>query len=282
MVDCPTAFVTGWPVEHSRSPMIHGHWLRTYGLQGNYVKHGCAPEEFADFIFNLETYGFVGGNITLPHKQQAFQLIQNRDAEAQRLGAVNTVWLDKGVLRATNTDGYGFLANLDDQCPGWDNHDNRQRGALVLGAGGASRAIIDSLKERKFSLITIANRTRAKAESLVQQFGPVCQAVDYSGLQPEHRTAAVIVNTTSLGMNDQSQAIDLDGFAKDTVVCDIVYTPLITPLLQQARNLGMQSVDGLGMLLHQAVPGFEKWFGVRPEVDAALKDLVLADLGESR
>ena len=281
MADTKTAFVTGWPVNHSRSPLIHNHWLKRHGLSGEYVKYPCEPENFGDFLSNLEQHGYVGGNVTVPHKETAHALVQSMDPESRRLGAINTVWLNNGQLQGTNTDGYGFLANLDQQCPGWDSETNRILGALLLGAGGASRAIINALADRGFSKITIANRTLEKAEKLARHFGGPCCATSMAGLSAKSCRAAIIVNTTSLGMNDGASPLDLTGFPQSTIVNDIVYTPLITPLLAQAEHLGMRVADGLGMLLHQAVPGFEKWFGVRPVVDEELRNLILADLGET-
>jgi len=275
------AFVTGWPVNHSRSPLIHSYWLKKYDISGEYVKRPAAPDDFEDFIARLEKEGFVGGNVTVPHKEAAFSLVEHPQPAAQTLGAVNTVWLEDGVLQGTNTDGYGFLANLDDRHPGWDSSANRQKGALVLGAGGASRAIIYSLMERGFSSIVIANRTIARAETLAEYFGSPCRAIEIDRAKAGDLDPAIIVNTTSIGMNDDKSPLDLADFSTTTIVHDIVYTPLFTPLLGQAQRLGMPVVDGLGMLLHQAVPGFEKWFGVRPEVDDALRQILLTDLGET-
>lgn len=283
MAEFKKAFVTGWPVNHSRSPIIHRYWLKQHGLsdQGDYDKHPCKPEDLAEFLTNLERDGFVGGNVTVPHKEDVFAFVKNPQPAAAALGAINTIWIEDGELQGTNTDGYGFLANLDDRQPGWDSVDNRNRGALVLGAGGASRAIIHALVERGFSQVLIANRTLARAEQLAQRFGPTCRAMAISEVTPQNCAPSFIVNTTSIGMNDGESPLDLSGFATDTIVHDIVYTPLMTPLLKQADELGMSAVDGLGMLLHQAVLGFEKWFGVRPEVDEALRQLILDDLGET-
>lgn len=280
MADAKTAFVTGWPVKHSRSPLIHQYWLKKYGLAGNYIKHPCAAEEFSTFLTSLADIGYVGGNVTVPHKETAFELVERTDSLADALGAVNTVWIEDNILHGTNTDEYGFLANLDDRSPNWDNSDHQQRGALVIGAGGASRAIIHALLARKFSRITLVNRTRQKAQRLADFFGSTCHAAGLEWLDRPDTDPAIIINTTSLGMNDGKSPADLSAFSKNTIVSDIVYTPLQTPLLRQAADLGMVPVDGLGMLLHQAVPGFEKWFGVRPQVDEELRALILQDLGE--
>ncbi|MEP1207100.1 MAG: shikimate dehydrogenase [Rhizobiaceae bacterium] len=284
MAEFKKAFVTGWPVNHSRSPLIHNHWLKKHGLgdAGEYLKRPCEPEDLVEFLTHLREEGFVGGNVTVPHKEATFDLIAHPQPEAELLGAVNTVWLDQdGELQGTNTDGYGFLANLDDRHPNWDSAANREKAALVLGAGGASRAIIHSLMQRGFARIIIANRTLSKAEALAEHFGTPCHAADIAGITSETVDPSLIVNTTSIGMNDGQSPLDLSGFASSTLVHDIVYTPLVTPLLAQARQLGMPIVDGLGMLLHQAVPGFEKWFGIRPEVDDALRQILLNDLGET-
>lgn len=283
MANQKKAFVTGWPVNHSRSPIIHRYWLQKHGLldQGDYVKHPCTSEDLPAFLTNLERDGFVGGNVTVPHKEDVFAFVKEPQPAAAALGAINTIWIENGELQGTNTDGYGFLANLDDRLPGWDNPDNLKKGALVLGAGGASRAIIYALVERGFSQVLIGNRTLARAEQLAERFGPTCRAMAISEVTPQSCAPSLIVNTTSIGMNDGESPIDLTGFSKNTIVHDIVYTPLMTPMLKQADELGMSAVDGLGMLLHQAVLGFEKWFGVRPEVDSTLRQLILDDLGES-
>ena len=280
MDDFKKAFVIGWPIEHSRSPLIHTHWLTHHKIRGSYEKIAVEPDQLADFLESLEENGFVGGNVTMPHKEPVFALADHIESDAQRLGAVNTLWRDKGKLNATNTDGYGFLANLDDRSVGWDNETYRKRGALVLGAGGAARGIVDSLVQRGFKDITIANRTLDKAKDLAGLYPDTCHAASMGELPKHVQNAALIVNTTSLGMHDNKSPLDLSGFNPDTMVNDIVYTPLKTPLLKQANELGMKAVDGLGMLLHQAVPGFERWFGVRPKVTDALRDLILRDLGE--
>lgn len=280
MPDIKRAFVTGWPIDHSRSPLIHNHWLKQYGLAGEYVIRPCEPEKFAEFLATMKQEGFIGGNISIPHKETAFTIIDAPEPAALNLGAVNTIWMENGHLCGTNTDEYGFLANLDEQHPGWDNSDNKAAGALVLGAGGASRAIIHGLLQRQFANITIANRTLDRAKNLVNQFGSNCHALELNQVTPQNFNPAIIINTTSIGMKDDIQPIDLEGYPVTAIVHDIVYTPLITPLLAQAQSLNMPTIDGLGMLLHQAVPGFEKWFGIRPKVDASLRQLILENLGE--
>ncbi|MEL6503226.1 MAG: shikimate dehydrogenase [Pseudomonadota bacterium] len=274
-----SAFVTGWPVTHSRSPLIHGHWLKAHKLDGDYVKHGVPPEDL-NALFNAVRQGhWLGGNVTLPHKEAAFTLVDELHGTAKRLGAVNTVWHQDGRLHGTNTDGAGFLANLDERSAGWDSDEKRGRGALVLGAGGAAQAIVVALQDRRFAPVFIANRTVEKAQKLAAEFGPPCRALSLQEATSAAINVAFIVNTTSVGMDGQSSPISVEGFAQDCLVNDIIYTPLETPLLAAARKRGLPVVDGLGMLLHQAVPGFERWFGVRPTVTEELRTLILRDLG---
>ncbi|GMB83297.1 shikimate dehydrogenase [Shinella zoogloeoides] len=271
------AFVTGFPVKHSRSPLIHGHWLEKLGLAGSYTRQEVSPEDFAGFISRLKSgeSGFIGGNVTIPHKETAYRLADRPDALSEELGASNTLWLEDGRLCATNTDGYGFLANLDAAAPGW----NRTDRAVILGAGGASRAIIQAVRDRGVGEIHVVNRTVARAQELADRFGPKAHAHGMEALAEVTKGAGLFVNTTSLGMDGEAAPdFDFSPLAGDAVVTDIVYVPLVTPILRQASAQGFATVDGLGMLLHQAVPGFEKWFGVRPTVDAALRNLVLADM----
>ena len=271
------AFVVGYPIKHSRSPLIHGHWLEKAGLAGSYTRQAVAPEDFAGFISWLKSgeSGFVGGNVTIPHKESAFTLADQPDNLSAELGAANTLWLEDGRLRATNTDGYGFLANLDAAAPGW----NRTDRAVILGAGGASRAIIQAVRDRGVGEIHVVNRTVSRAQELADRFGPKVHAHPMEALGEVTKGAGLFVNTTSLGMDGApAPAIDFSPLAGGAVVTDIVYVPLVTPILRQAIDQGFATVDGLGMLLHQAVPGFEKWFGVQPHVDAALRDIILADM----
>jgi len=271
------AFVTGYPVKHSRSPLIHGHWLEKLGLAGSYTRQEVSPEDFAGFISRLKSgeSGFVGGNVTIPHKETAYSLADRPDALSEELGASNTLWLEDGRLCATNTDGYGFLANLDAAAPGW----NRTDRAVILGAGGASRAIIQAVRDRGVGEIHVVNRTVARAQELADRFGPKVHAHGMEALAEVTKGAGLFVNTTSLGMDGEAAPdFDFSPLASDAMVTDIVYVPLVTPILHQASAQGFATVDGLGMLLHQAVPGFEKWFGVRPTVDAALRNLILADM----
>ncbi|MCQ4633838.1 shikimate dehydrogenase [Shinella sp. CPCC 100929] len=271
------AFVTGYPVKHSRSPLIHGYWLETLGLAGSYKRQEVKPEDFAGFLSRLKSgeSGFVGGNVTIPHKELAFRLADKPDALSEELGASNTLWLEEGALHATNTDGFGFLANLDATAPGWDRTDR----AVILGAGGASRAIIQAVRDRGVGEIHVVNRTVERAEELAARFGPKVHAHAMPALAEVSKGAGLFVNTTSLGMDGEAAPdFDFSPLAVGAVVTDIVYVPLITPILRQAAEQGFATVDGLGMLLHQAAPGFEKWFGTRPVVDAALRRLILADM----
>ncbi|EUC00997.1 Shikimate dehydrogenase [Rhizobium sp. CF080] len=271
------AFVTGWPVKHSRSPLIHGHWLKQFGIAGSYRAEAITEADFPAFIKSLKEgrSGFRGGNVTIPHKELAFKLADRPDDLAEELGASNTLWMEDGLLHATNTDGHGFTANLDDRHPGWDKTGR----VVIFGAGGASRAVIQAIRDRGIGEIHVVNRTVARARELADRFGVKVHAHPVEALNEVMTGAGLFVNTTSLGM-DGSEAPDIDysPLAFGAVVTDIVYVPLKTPLLAQAEAQGFPIVDGLGMLLHQAVPGFEKWFGRRPVVDKALRDLVIADM----
>jgi shikimate dehydrogenase len=265
------ACVVGWPVSHSLSPVIHGFWLNAYGIDGDYVKAAVEPEKLARFLKDLAANGLCGGNVTVPHKIEAHRLCERLDAAAKAIGAVNTVWLDSGKLAGSNTDAVGFLANLDSEAPGWD----RTGPAAVIGAGGAARAIVWALRQRGFEEIRIVNRTKLRASELAADFPPA-SAHDLADLGRALAGAHLVVNTSTLGMKGAPALdIDLSPAAADATVCDIVYSPLETGLLAQARRRGMWAVDGLGMLLHQAVPGFEIWFGVRPEVTRDLRRAVL-------
>lgn len=275
------AFVTGYPIKHSRSPLIHGYWLKSLGLQASYTRQEVSPEDFVGFISRLKggESGFVGGNVTIPHKEAAFALADRPDALSQELGASNTLWLEEGRLHATNTDGFGFLANLDAAARGWDRTDR----VVILGAGGASRAIIQAVRDRGLGEIHVVNRTVRRAQELADRFGPKVHAHAMAALREVSAGAGLFINTTSLGM-DGTAAPDFDfsPLAQGAVVTDIVYVPLVTPILRQATEQGFATVDGLGMLLHQAAPGFEKWFGVRPTVDTELRRLILADMETQR
>jgi shikimate dehydrogenase len=268
------ACLIGWPAAHSRSPLIHHYWLRTLGIEGGYNIEAVPPEGFAEFILHLSGHGFVGANVTRPHKERALALSEP-DARARAVGAANTLWYDGEKLCSTNTDVEGFINNLDASAPGWD----RASDALVLGAGGASRAVLFGLLERGITRVHLANRTFERAQALADQFGAAVHPVAWGAIGELLPGAGVLVNTTSLGMHGQPPlAIDLGGLAADAVVADLVYVPLKTPLLAAAEARGLRRADGLGMLLHQAVRGFELWFGRRPEVTPELRALVEADL----
>ncbi len=271
------AFVTGWPIHHSRSPIIHGHWLKTLGIEGTYKAIAVAPDEFATFISTLKdgSLGCRGGNVTIPHKELAHQLADRPDELADELGAANTLWVEEGLVHATNTDGHGFIANLDQRHPGWDRTDR----AVILGAGGASRAVIQAVRNRGVSEIHVINRTLPRARELADRFGPRVHAHPLEAMSEVMSGAGLFINTSALGMDGgETPAIDFSPLAKNAVVTDIVYVPLKTGFLAQAEEQGFAIVDGLGMLLHQAVPGFEKWFGMRPVVDSTLRALVIADM----
>jgi shikimate dehydrogenase len=270
------AFVTGHPIAHSRSPKIHGYWLKTYGIDGSYQAIDVAPADFAAFLNSLGEDGYRGGNVTIPHKEAAFTLVDRRDEAAEAIGAVNTLWFEDGVLWGGNTDGHGFAANLDQRAPGWAENGP----AVVLGAGGASRAVIHALVERGVSDIRIVNRTLARAQELAHRFGASVSAHGVEATSELLADAGLLINTTALGMHgNEALAADPAGLPDHAIVTDIVYVPLETPLLAAARARHLRTVDGLGMLLHQAVPGFERWFGIRPEVTAELRQMIVTDIG---
>lgn len=270
----PAACLIGWPAAHSRSPLIHHYWLRLYGIEGGYSIEAIPPEGLAEFVMNLSKQGFVGANVTIPHKERALQLTAP-DARARAVGAANTLYYEGEALRSTNTDVEGFIGNLDVAAPGWDRTDD----ALVLGAGGSSRAVVFGLIERGIKRIHLANRTMERAHALADQFGGSVMPLAWNGLDDVLPRAGLLVNTTSLGMAGQPPlSVELPLLPSDAVVADLVYVPLETPLLAAAKGRGLKTADGLGMLLHQAVRGFELWFGRRPVVTPELRALVEADL----
>ncbi|MBI1385985.1 MAG: shikimate dehydrogenase [Rhizobiales bacterium] len=285
MNDGRTACVIGWPILHSRSPIIHGYWLRRHAIAGSYVKHAVAPGELADFLSRMENDGIVGGNATVPHKVELLRLADEASEVARTIGAANTFWREDGKLRVTNTDAYGFLAHLDAEQPGWRGRDEP---VLVVGAGGAARAVVQALLTAGVGRIVVANRSPGRAEELVAHFGPCVRVTNLPGMPEAASTCGLLVNTTTLGMEGKgaeegAEAMQLlleavGRLRPAAIVYDIVYVPLRTRLLAAAEARGLATVDGLGMLLHQAVPGFERWFGVRPVVDEALRELVVADL----
>jgi len=272
------ACVIGWPVEHSRSPVIHRYWLKQYGLDGAYEKEAVKPEDLPAFLGGLAARGYAGANVTLPHKEAALRLATVADEAARTIGAANTLWLDEaGRLNASNTDAYGFMTNLNAVAPGWNEG---RRPVMVLGAGGAGRAVLHGLLAEGASRILLANRTSGRAQELADAFGPAVTVVDWRERDRALLGCGLLVNATSLGMTGK-EALDLDLalLPSDAAVADLVYSPLETRLLAAARGRDNRAVDGLGMLLHQAVPGFERWFGVRPAVTDELRAHVAASLG---
>jgi len=267
------ACVMGHPIAHSRSPMIHGYWLRTLGIEGAYELKDLTPEQFPAFVGGLGKNGYIGGNVTLPHKEAAYKSVAARDVAAEAVGAVNTLWLENGRLMGGNSDVHGFIANLDDRAPGWDVPGCK---VVILGAGGASRSAVYAFRQRGIE-VHVVNRTAARAQELAQRFGVNAHAWnDLAKLLPQ---ADVLVNCTSLGMQGKDPLqIDLSPLKKGAVVYDITYVPLETPILAQARKRGHRTVDGLGMLLQQAGFGFRKWFGGDPRVTPELRRIVEADI----
>jgi shikimate dehydrogenase len=271
------ACVIGWPVEHSRSPLIHNYWLKLYGIVGEYRREAVPPEAFADFVKHLGARGYVGANVTVPHKEAALALSQPDD-RARAVGAANTLWLDD-VLRSTNTDVEGFLDNLDACAPHWDRD---LRKAVVLGAGGAARAVVYGLLARGIERIVVVNRTSSRSEALRQRFGERVQPAHWDERDAVLADAALLVNATTLGMERQPDlVVEVGRLPSHAVVADLVYAPLLTALMCAAKARGLRTADGLGMLLRQAVRGFALWFGQKPEVTPELRALIAADLGRS-
>ena len=269
--------MVGWPVKHSRSPLIHGYWIKHYGLDAEYRREEIAPEAFPDFIAHLGKRGYVGANITIPHKEMALALSEPDD-RARAVGASNTLWFENGRLLSTNTDVEGFTANLDAAVPDWAKSVDE---AVVLGAGGSARAVIYGLIERGAGKINVVNRTPERAEALRARFGEVVRPAHWAALPHLLARAGLLVNTTSLGMTGQPPLpVDLGPLPRHAIVADLVYVPLETPLLAQARARGHAIADGLDMLLYQAVRGFQLWFGIRPEVTRELRKVAETDLAK--
>ena len=276
----PRAGVAGWPVDHSRSPTIHRYWLKELGLKGTYERFAVRPGEFREFAATIGKDGLLGANVTAPHKEAAFAACDRRTPVAEALGAVNTLWREGGRLMGDNTDVAGFLANMDEAAPGWTK---RRRSAVVIGAGGAARAIVHALISRRFQRIPIANRTQARAEALAAHFGGPATTISWADLPAELSQADLLVNASSLGMTGQPPLeLDLRALPERAVVADAVYVPLRTPLIEGARARGLRFAEGLGMLLHQAAPAFTRWFGERPRVTPELRALIEAEVQGKR
>ncbi|MDD9877701.1 MAG: shikimate dehydrogenase [Magnetovibrio sp.] len=272
------AGVIGWPVAHSLSPRLHGFWLDHYGIDGSYEPLAVAPDDFADALRGLAEAGFAGANVTVPHKEAAFLGVDRLSPGAERIGAVNTIVVEAdGTLTGSNTDGFGFIENLEAGDPDWRAAAGP---AAVLGAGGAARAVVAALLDAGVPEIRLVNRTLARAEALAADLGGPLAAYPWTAADAALEDATLLVNTTTLGMTGQAPLeIGLSALAPGATVNDIVYVPLQTDLLVRAQAQGCRTVDGIGMLLHQARPGFEAWFGVAPEVTPALRRHVLAGLG---
>lgn len=269
----PLAGVIGNPIGHSLSPAVHGYWLRRYGIRGHYIPMQIASEDLAEVLHTLPKAGFLGCNVTIPHKEAVFALADEVTDRAARIGAANTLTFQPdGKIQADNTDGYGFIANLQAGAPRWQAESGP---AAVLGAGGAARAIVASLLDAGVPELRIANRTRARAEALQAEFGDRVRVHDWGQVGAMLADVATLVNTSSLGMGGGGDRVPMAALPPTAVVTDCVYTPLITPFLADAGARGCTVVDGLGMLLHQAVPGFARWFGRTPEVTPELRQTVL-------
>lgn len=270
----PLAAVIGHPIAHSKSPMLHGYWLKTYGIEGHYIPMDVSPDDLETVLRNMHKMGFVGANVTIPHKTRALEIADQVTDRATLIGAANTlIFHEDGKILADNTDGYGFIQNLRQSAPEWDPEAGP---AVVLGAGGAARAVVASLLDVGVPEIFISNRTRVRAEQLRDDFGARLKVVEWVQAGEVMEDGATVVNTTSLGMTGKPELkVSLEGLQPGSLVTDLVYTPLRTPFLDEAQARGCMTVDGLGMLLHQATPGFERWFGPRPEVTEELRQVIL-------
>jgi shikimate dehydrogenase len=271
------AFVIGHPIAHSRSPLIHGTWLAEHQIDGTYEAIDVAPADLPAFFERLRSGEFAGGNVTIPHKEAVFALCDEVDPLARTIGAVNTLVARDGKIFGTNTDYLGFLGNLDAEAPGWSDGPND---AIVIGAGGAARAILVALRRRNGGKVHVLNRTVANAQALVEEIDGPFEAHGFEDFAALAGQTGLVVNTSSIGMHGtRFDWLDMSLLPKNSLVTDIVYTPLVTPLLEDAAAHGLQTVDGLGMLLHQAAPGFAAWFGVEPKVTPELRARVEATLG---
>ncbi len=272
------ACIIGYPVRQSRSPKLHAYWIKQYGVDGDYRMEEVRPEDFAAFIGNLRGNGYVGANVTMPHKDAAFAMTEP-DERARAVGASNTLWLDGDRLRSTNTDVEGFIGGLDERAPGWDK---RTDTAIVLGAGGAGRAIVYGFLERGIRTIHVVNRSRDKAEDMRTRFGSNVHPAGWEDLPRLLKGARLLANSTSLGMvGKEPLVIDIAPMGEGSIVGDAVNVPLETPLLAAAKARGFLTTNGLDMLLHQAVRGFELWFGMRPKVSEKQRQMLVADILKS-
>jgi shikimate dehydrogenase len=270
------ACIIGWPVAHSRSPLIHGYWLKKYGIDGSYVRRPVRPEEAADFFRHMHEENLAGCNVTIPHKAAAFAAAEKKSEAARAMGVANTLWFEGDRLCADNTDGAGFVRHLRASLPQFDAGASA---VAVLGAGGGARGVIHAMLEAGAPEVRIFNRTRDRADVAARHFGSRVKPYDWHDRVDRSRDVGLLINATSLGMHG-TEALDmpLQHVPEASIVADLVYVPLLTPLLAEARARGLATVDGLGMLLHQATPGFEKWFGVKPEVTDELRAIIVADI----
>ena len=271
----PVAAVLGYPINHSKSPKLHNYWLSLFNIGGYYIPLDIDPRNFENSIRALIDLGFVGANVTIPYKEKVLKIADKISDRAAIIGAANTLtFLQDGRIYADNTDGYGFLQNIKCKYNDWSAGEGT---SVVFGAGGASRAILGALIEDGANEVILANRTRSRADQLRSDFGAKIKVVDWTKVQNYLSDASTVINATSLGMDGKEELpISLQGLRKNTLVTDIVYTPLNTPLLENAAKRGCRTVDGLGMLIHQAIPGFERWFGVKPDVSENLRELLIS------
>ena len=271
----PVAAVLGHPINHSKSPKLHNYWLSLFNIDGHYIPLDIDPRNFENSIRALSGLGFVGANVTIPYKEKVLKIADKISDRAAIIGAANTLtFLQDGSIYADNTDGYGFLQNIKCKYNDWTAGEGT---SVVFGAGGASRAILGALIEDGANEVILANRTRSRADQLRSDFGAKIKVVDWMKVQNYLSDASTVINATSLGMEGKAELpIPLQGLKKNTLVTDIVYTPLNTPLLENAAKRGCRTVDGLGMLIHQAIPGFERWFGVKPDVSEKLRELLIS------
>ena len=271
----PVAAVLGHPINHSKSPKLHNYWLSLFNIGGYYIPLDIDPRNFENSIRALIDLGFVGANVTIPYKEKVLKIADKISDRAAIIGAANTLtFLKDGRIYADNTDGYGFLQNIKCKYNNWSAGEGT---SVVFGAGGASRAILGALIEDGANEVILANRTRSRADQLRSDFGAKIKVVDWTKVQNYLSDASTVINATSLGMDGKAELpIPLQGLRKNTLVTDIVYTPLNTPLLENAGKRGCRTVDGLGMLIHQAIPGFERWFGVKPDVSENLREVLIS------